>query len=722
MSLAQFAGRYVASSDSSLTLVFSPGEHTLSQIIHISSIHNVTLIGDSEQLTVIDYVGESGLELTYISSVLFVANLGMRRDRQTVLNVKNALNVFINKCQIVGKNGPQMIQSSAVKIYSALTVSVSKSKFENNQIHYDLLETHIIIQGSALYIGTSHSVIVEESTFTNNSISASNTVKGSHAMGAAMFLLETNITTLINCTVKNNKIRQCHGCRNVYSLGGGIFLSQINQQLTVKNSTFEKNEVFANPSLGGAIFVLKNHGTVGITGSTFLNNSADLGGSININHPASFIFQSSNNIYISNTAFLGGGAIAIASTHMVEIYNDQYTGNKAFRNGAAILAIIDNLKIVDSSYIDNTNGNQDIQTGGTINLIIQDNGSCNISRNTFTGNNASMGGAIQAHHGTNCTCHSFSNIFVNNTALYQGGAVSLTITGSTTTYNSSHDRFVGNFAGGNGGAMYIELIDGEYTSSHSTFQGNTAGTLWGGAINVLNFVQETGSSFNSLHNIFTANTAPLGGAVYIYSLNRQTAKNSIINNTFLNNTAQQGGALSVNKIKLTIVKTYFSNHWVIFEKSMDSVIAGLDSTITVSDSTVTRTAAIDIYFTHFAGSDVKLHKNFGPLRSRNSVLEFNGKCEFIENARTHYNGGAISATQSDIQFKSTAIVEIHGNRAATGRPEDIMLILLPIILFCTSPFCSLLFPTLFPVIPHCANITHTHTHTHIHTTITLYTK
>ena len=99
---------------------------------------------------------------------------------------------------------------------------------------------------------------------------------------------------------------------------------------------------------------------------------------------------------------------------------------------------------------------------------------------------------------------------------------------------------------------------------------------------------------------------------------------------------------------------------------MDSVIAGLDSTITVSDSTVTRTAAIDIYFTHFAGSDVKLHKNFGPLRSRNSVLEFNGKCEFIENARTHYNGGAISATQSDIQFKSTAIVEIHGNRAATG--------------------------------------------------------
>ena len=32
-----------------------------------------------------------------------------------------------------------------------------------------------------------------------------------------------------------------------------------------------------------------------------------------------------------------------------------------------------------------------------------------------------------------------------------------------------------------------------------------------------------------------------------------------------------------------------------------------------------------------------------------------------------------------------------------SRPEDIMLILLPIILFCTPPYCFLLFPMLFPI-------------------------
>ena len=45
-----------------------------------------------------------------------------------------------------------------------------------------------------------------------------------------------------------------------------------------------------------------------------------------------------------------------------------------------------------------------------------------------------------------------------------------------------------------------------------------------------------------------------------------------------------------------------------------------------------------------------------------------------------------------------------------ARPEDIMLISLPIILFCTSPYCSLLFSMLFPIIPHYANINYSHNH------------
>ena len=132
MSLAQFAGRYVTSNDSSLTLVFSPGEHTLSQIIHISNIHNVTLIGDSEQLTVIDYVGDSGFELVNISSVLFVTGLSMSRNGQivSILTVDNARSVLIENCHFVGRNDFQTPEISAtVYVASAHNISISNSVF-----------------------------------------------------------------------------------------------------------------------------------------------------------------------------------------------------------------------------------------------------------------------------------------------------------------------------------------------------------------------------------------------------------------------------------------------------------------------------------------------------------------------------------------------------------------------------------------------------------------
>ena len=49
-----------------------------------------------------------------------------------------------------------------------------------------------------------------------------------------------------------------------------------------------------------------------------------------------------------------------------------------------------------------------------------------------------------------------------------------------------------------------------------------------------------------------------------------------------------------------------------------------------------------------------------------SRLQFDGVCEFIGNNHTDSNGGAIWTSQSTIQFKPTAKVEIHGNTASIG--------------------------------------------------------
>ena len=550
MSLAQFAGCYVTSNDSALTLVFSPGEHTLSQIIHISNIHNVTLIGDSEQLTVINYVGDSGFELVNISSVLFVANLNMRRNGQTVLSIDNAGTVFINECNIVGKDDPRVNQLSAVKVHSALDILVSKSKFENNQMCYNLPDR--FIQGSALFINTSHNVFVEESTFTNNSVSGSSTAMNSLAMGAAIYIVEADIATLINCILKNNTIRLFHGCQDVGSGGGGIYLHQVNDHFTVKNSTFANNEVCSNLSAGGAIYVDKIPNTITISGCTFLNNCADFGGSIFIDSRL-HLFQSSNNTYAGNIGFRQGGAIALPSGHIVEVSSDQYIGNMVFKDGSAIAAEVDILKIFNSSYIENINGNPKIHNGGTINIIVNDNGSCDISRNNFTDNHsASVGGTILAYLGTNSTCRSSLNIFVHNSALKAGGAVCLIVNGSHAVYKSSHNRFIGNAAGSTGGATDVYVYDGKYISSHNILQGNTA-NIAGGAINI-GFFSEAGS-FHSSDNMFVENTAAIGGAVSSESSQDKTelcATSSIVNDSFLNNTAQAGGAISATRSSIQL--------------------------------------------------------------------------------------------------------------------------------------------------------------------------
>ena len=642
MSLAQFAGRYVTSNDSSLTLVFSPGEHTLSQIIHISNIHNVTLIGDSEQLTVINYVGDSGFELVNIWSILYVAYLNMSRDGQTVLAIDSVTSVLIRRCQIVARSDPQVIQLTAVVVHSALSVSISKTDFQNNQILYvpgasppsDLI-------GTALVVYNSNSVLVEESSFANNFLRGLNP----YLMCGVICLLEIETVTIINCAMKNNTVL-CHGCQSQAALGGAIYLHH-GKQLTVINSTFEKTELHTDRSCfgaGGAIHA-GNVSMTRISGSVFSNNSASYGGSIYIAGP-SHTLHSSNNIYTGNTARLYGGAI-LSFPHAVIIDNDHYEGNTAFFAGTAVAAQVFTLTSVNSSYIENAKISTFFpENGGALRVVIFE--SCNITKNKFIGNSASFngtggrGGAMQAVLTANCIYHSSSNMFINNSASLLGGAVDILVNGSNASYNSLHDEFTSNVAD-LGGAISI-MISG------------------GNAIE--------GGSFNSLHNKFIDNTARFGGAIHVIDTNGTflSFQSVIVNNIFLNNRAGDGGAFSVFQGgNINIVNTYISNNREDFEDNNKSsnAFSVYYAKINVTNCTVSHTAGLNIYETQFFGSNLRFHRNSGPFRSQNSALEFDGECEFIDNIDADY-GGAIWATRSNVQFKHTATVKIHGNRAING--------------------------------------------------------
>ncbi|MCD8024366.1 MAG: hypothetical protein LUE64_02400 [Candidatus Gastranaerophilales bacterium] len=155
----------------------------------------------------------------------------------------------------------------------------------------------------------------------------------------------------------------------------------------------------------------------------------------------------------------------------------------------------------------------------------------------FTGNSASLGGAIYNKSGTAAINNStFSS---NNTVWFSGGAI-YNFNGNLSIDNS---YFISNISSTSGGAIQNDY--GTVTISNTYFNDNTAST-YGGAI-----VNATNSAVINISNAtFTSNEAGnSGGAIY----NDGIA--TITDSDFTNNTASsKGGAIyNGSAAKLTIV-------------------------------------------------------------------------------------------------------------------------------------------------------------------------
>jgi predicted outer membrane repeat protein len=234
-----------------------------------------------------------------------------------------------------------------------------------------------------------------------------------------------------------------------------------------------------------------------------------------------------SSTFTNNTATnYDGGAIwnhGGTLTTPVTISGSTFTGNNATSGGA--IYNYGTLTVTSSTFTNNTATNY----GGAIN----NQNTLTITGSTFTGNTADYGGAI-SHEGTLTVTDS---TFTNNTATNYGGAIYnydvLTVTDSTFTNNTATIR---------GGAIYNE---GNLTVTDSTFTNNTA-TSYGGAIYNTGALTVTDSTF-------TGNTANQGGAIYNYDVL------TVTDSTFTGNTANQGGAI-YNDGNLTITSSNFTGN------------------------------------------------------------------------------------------------------------------------------------------------------------------
>jgi hypothetical protein len=272
------------------------------------------------------------------------------------------------------------------------------------------------------------------------------------------------------------------------------------------NCTFSGNQNTATTATGGG--ALDNAGTAALAGCTFQSNGEFLkGGAIMLEAGAALTVADSS--FLNNTCAHFGGAIwGATATSSIAVSNSSFSGNFAAGDAGAIF-YEGHLTLTNDSFANNrsTNGGAILIHSGQVPIIDQ----C-----TFTGNKAVVGGAVENDQGilvaTSCTftgntafgvTYAGGGAIVNTDGPNPGGGPDVSLTNDTFAGNSASlggaidtasaaavssmvitgCAFTGNSSNQGGGAINTRHFQGVTTIaiSASTFANNTAATK-GGAI------------------------------------------------------------------------------------------------------------------------------------------------------------------------------------------------------------------------------------------------
>ena len=257
---------------------------------------------------------------------------------------------------------------------------------------------------------------------------------------------------------------------------GGVIANY--NKLDIKSSNFTNNSCYIKGS-GGAIYNL-GKGTLTIDNCNFADNKVD----------AEYLLEEDDF-----GVRLGSGG-AIYNRGDLYIYNSNFTSNRAFNWGGAIVSITDvkkhNLKIINSIFDKNT-----CFAGGGGAIFIA-NANVDIANSSFTSNEigGDSGGAL---YFTKSNAKIYNSTFFKNSASYSGGAIE--------SWKSNITMDLCNITDNNaehGGALGFY---GERVGNHVT-----------GTLNIYN------STIHNNKGFYT------GGAFYVMDLNMNVKNSNIYNN------------------------------------------------------------------------------------------------------------------------------------------------------------------------------------------------
>jgi autotransporter family porin len=500
--------------DNGGTINIANGHYFGENNTNVAICKNMTIVGQSRENTIIN--GTNSAQIFTIQKGLNV----------TIKNLTFVNGTATQNLTVADKN---ITSGGAICNFGNLTVLNSTFR-GNTATSNDVSKEHAVGGGAIYNVGD---LTVTGSDFINNAAKG-NLIGNNGTWGGAI------------CNFGNLTVYDSNFTGNNATAGGAIYNIGI---LAILNSIFTGNTAAGNVTAGGAIYneynstLNLNGGILNISGSTFTGNIVS-GSDV----AAGGAIASERDLTIKNSTFKGNEAISTNDTAMGgAIFNfgnstvinskfglDALTGNKASSTntlaiGGAIYNI-GNLTVNGSTFVYNSVTGNNITSGGAIgnsgNLTVSGStftGNIAVSANkfsaggaiynygnltvenksTFTGNTATLGGAIFSDYGPSLVfVHVSNSSFTNNTA-NNGGAIwngyTLTVNGST---------FTGNVATA-GGAIYNY---GALAAANDIFTGNTAHTTdsslayEGGAILNEGNLTVTGSTF-------TGNFANLGGAI-----------------------------------------------------------------------------------------------------------------------------------------------------------------------------------------------------------------
>ena len=553
-------------------------------------------------------------------------------------------------------------------VFNNGTLTIQKCIVDNNDITKRTSSDSEDYGGAAIYNWYDSTLFIKNSTISNN---LKNYKNGDYVVGAVTSLGKTIISqnsyfvnnsgrwggaiTTSGSSLPGKKVNELSISDSTFSKNGGLYGAGIfiqGSKFSITSCVFDSNtasgkgNMTPNDNNGAAIEVTNTDKSITgtISKSTFTNNKAQYGGAIDI---CAGTIKITNSKFINNSADVEGGAIdinALNGNPKVTISGSKFINNSA-PLGGAILNIKD-LTVKGSTFINNT--------PNTIFNWVGDGGNLNLNIRTFTDLQNAIGlvtGTLTLNQNIAMTAKEADN-FTNGITINKditidgkghtidaknlgrifsiGEGFTVTLTNAT-LINGKADK---------GGAIYN---DGSLTLSDVKLSDNAADSYGGAVFNNGNLV--VGNSVFNSNNIVNRGSASVdygGAAIYNWYDGVLTVSGSNFTNNIKNykNGDRLVGAIATIG-DATISDSYFVNNagrWGGAISTAGYLLAGDDvNTLTVSGSTFKENGGLYGAGIFVAGSDFTVSDC---VFDKNSAF---GKGDMTPN---NNNGAAIVVTDT----------------------------------------------------------------------------